>query len=218
MRRPWRLDGRVLVGLFIAALAVAGSLALWQRVNDARPVVVATRDLPTGATLAAADLAVARVRVDDGMYAAAVPADELGALVGRQLAEPIHPQQMVVRQQVSARPPIGPDQVALTIPVNPASAAGGRVRPGDSVAIILTTNKGKPEAQTTVVLPRVTVYDVGYDQGSAVVSTGADAADRVARGALSSLTLVVKAPTEAVELASARHNGELDVALLPPAP
>src|SRR5438034_898524 len=83
---------------------------------------------------AAAALAVARVRVDDGMYAAAVPADELGALVGRQLAEPIHPQQMVVRQQVSARPLIGPDQVALTIPVNPASAAGGRVRPGDSVA------------------------------------------------------------------------------------
>lgn len=213
LHQPRRLDARALVGLFLLVLATGGSLLFWQSANDARAVVVATRDLPAGATLTAGDLTVARVRIDDGLYGAAVPAEELTGLVGRQLGEPVHRQQLLVRAQVSSRRLIGPEQVALTIPVSAQSAAGGRVRPADAVAVLVTTNKGKADSQTAVVLPRATVYDVGYEARSAVVNT--DGADRAARGPLSSLTLVVS-HTEAAQLAHARHNGELDVALLPP--
>jgi Flp pilus assembly protein CpaB len=214
LRKPWRLDGRVLAGLFLAAVVFAGSLAVWQRSNDSRPVVVAARDLPAGATLTASDVTVARVRLDDEMYAAAVPGDEAASLVGRQLAAPVYARQIVGRPQVSTRSAIAPDQVALTIPVTTESAVGGRVRPGDDVQVLLTTNKGKPESRTTVLLPRATVYDVGYGARAAVVATN-DAPDRGSARPLTSVTLVLS-QQQSVALAHARHNGELDVALLPP--
>ncbi len=153
LRRPRKLDLRAVIGICLTVMAVGGSIAYWGVTSDTRAVVVATRDLPVGATLDAGDLAVARVRVDDGIYAAAVPADELSTLAGRQLAEPVHAQQLLVRGQVSSRPLLGANQLAMTIAVSPESAAGGRLRPGDAVQVLVTTNKGKPESKTTVVLP-----------------------------------------------------------------
>jgi len=84
IRQPRRVDGRV--GLFLMLATTAGAILFWQSLSDTRGVVVATRDLPAGATLAASDLAVAPLRADDAVYGAEVPADGLGGLVGRQLA------------------------------------------------------------------------------------------------------------------------------------
>ena len=53
--------------------------------------------------------------------------------------------------------------VALTIPVSPNTAAGGRIRGGDSVEVVVTTNKGRLESKLTILLPRITMYDVGED-------------------------------------------------------
>jgi pilus assembly protein CpaB len=214
LRQPRRLNVRALVGVFLMLAFFTGSMAYWTATSDTKAVLVATRDLPVGAPLQPSDLAVARVRLDDGLYAAALPADEQTSLIGRQLAYPVLANQLLVRAQLSPRPLIGPDQVALTIPVGAQTAAGGRIKPGDAVRVYLTTDKGKPESRTTVVLDRVTVYDVGYEARTAVVNTAA--ADRNAGGALSSLTLVVSAE-QAAQVAHARWNGELDVALLPAA-
>lgn len=218
LRQPRRLDLRAVFGILLLLVATGGSIAFWTAASDTRAVLVATRGLPAGATLGAGDLAVARVRVDDAIYQAAVPAEELSQLVGRQLAEPVHAQQLLVRAEVSSRPTLGPNQLALTIPVSAQSAVGGRLRPGDAVQVLVTIDKGKPEARTTVVLPRVTVYDVGHEErlGAINTSTSADAAGRPAgQGPISWATVVVT-PEQAVELARARWAGELDVALLPP--
>lgn len=214
LRQPRRLDWRAVFGIFLLLVATGGSITFWSASSDTRALLVATRDLPAGAELAAEDLAVARVRVDDAIYQAAFPAAELAGLVGKQLAEPIHTGQLLVRAQLSSRPRLGPDQMALTIAVSPETAAGGRLRAGDAVQVLLTTNKGKPEARTVVVLPRATVYDVGHDQRVAVVNT--ELADRSgAQGAAKWLTLVVT-QEQALQLAQAKWAGELDVALLPP--
>ena len=218
LRQPRRLDARALVGLFLLVGATGGSVLFWQQAADTRAVVVATRDLPAGATLTSSDLAIARVRVDDAIYAAAVPADGLETLVGKQLAEPVHPQQLLVQAQLSTRPRLGPDQVALTIPVSAKTAAGGRIRVGDSVRVLVTRDKGKPESRTEVVLPRVVVYDVGRDDQLTVVNTAgaADLSGRpAAQGPVGFLTLAVT-PDQSLAVAQARWNGELDVALLPP--
>ena len=211
IRAPRRVNVRALTGLFLALTAFAASVAFWTVVSDTRPVLVATRDLPAGAILTGADLAVARVRLDDALYAAAVPAESQAELLGKQLAHPLHKDQLLVRAQLSPRPPVAAGQLALSIPVGAQSAVGGRVRPGDVVQVLLTTEKGKPESLTSVVLERATVHDVGYDQRAVVVG---GEGDRAARGPLSSLTLLVT-PEQAVRLAHARHNGELDVALVP---
>lgn len=219
LRRPRRRDFRAIFGLFLLLFATGSSIAFWGTTSTTRAVVVSTRDLPAGARLGSADLAVARVRVDDSMYGAAVPEDEMGQLVGRQLAEPLHAQQLLVRAQFSSRRPLGASEVAMTIPVTAHSALGGRVRPGDAVEVVLTVGKGTAEARSTVVLPRVAVYEVGHDERLTTVATsgasGGDAVGRAAgQGPISWVTLVV--PQEQVlQLAQAKWAGELDVALLP---
>src|SRR5690606_17243284 len=109
LRQPRRLDLRAMLGLLLLLVATGGSIAFWTAASDTRAVLVATRDRPAGATITVADLAIARVRVDDAIYQAAVPASELANLVGQQLAEPVHAHQLLVRPQVSSRPPLGPD-------------------------------------------------------------------------------------------------------------
>ena len=49
---------------------------------------------------------------------------------------------------------LGPDQLVLTIPASPTTAAGGRVRPGDDVVVIASYEKGKPSSRTQVAIPR----------------------------------------------------------------
>src|ERR1051326_8113515 len=129
LRRPRRADPRAIVGMVLTLAALAGSVAFWVSATDARPVLIATRDLPAGATLRTADLGVAYVRVDDAVYRAALPADTLQTLVGRQLGEPVHAQQMLARAQVADQLGLAPDQVAITIPARPDSAVDGRLRP-----------------------------------------------------------------------------------------
>ena len=217
IRQPRRLDGRALVGLFLMLATTAGALLFWQSANDTRGVVIATRDLPAGATLAASDLAVARLRADDAVYSAAIPADGLSGLVGRQLAEPVHAQQLLVAPQIATRPRLGPDQLVLTVPASPTSAAGGRIRPGDDVVVLASYEKGKATSRTEVVLPRATVYEVGEDRPMTVVNTGgADASARTAAGAIGWISLIVT-QEQALRLGEARHNAELSIGLLPPA-
>src|SRR4051794_33259949 len=73
LRKPWRIDPRALFGVFLMLVSVAGSVAFWTTSTDTRAVLVATRDRPTGAMLGTSDVTVTNVRVDDAIFAAAVP-------------------------------------------------------------------------------------------------------------------------------------------------
>jgi len=215
LRKPWRVDPRALFGLFLMLVSVGGSVAFWTTSTETRAVLVATRDVPAGAMLVASDLAVANVRVDDAIFAAAVPAEEQTMVVGRPLGERMHAQQLLARAQLSGRPPLKSGQMALTIQVSADTAAGGLIRRGDSVQVLVTTNKGRPESRTSVVLPRITVYDVGHDERATVINTGdSNNTDGAEDGMVSSLTLIVS-QEQALQLAVAKRNGDLDVALLP---
>jgi Flp pilus assembly protein CpaB len=205
------------MGVFITLAALAGSISFWVGSSDARPVLVANRDLPVGATLRAADLTVAYIKMDDSLFAAALPGELLDSLVGRQLGEPVHAQQVLARAQVSDRVGLGPDQVAITVPARPENAVDGRLRPGDSVQVLVTVvDKTRAEAHARLVLDRVAVYSIGREQAALTSSSSADT-DSAARGPISSVTLAVR-PEEARLLAEARRVGELDIVLLPPVP
>jgi Flp pilus assembly protein CpaB len=224
IRRPRRADPRALIGVFLTLAALAGSVAFWVGASEARPVVVATRDLPAGATLQSSDLTLAYVRMDDALYRAATPAYMLDALVGRQLAEPMHAQQVLARAQLEDHVGLGHDQVAITIPAHPDTAVDGRIRAGDNVQILMTvTDKNRNEAHTRLVLGRAQVFEVGREQGfgtstttttsSTSSSESSESADPAARGSISSITLALS-PDDARVLAEARRTGELDVLLL----
>jgi Flp pilus assembly protein CpaB len=217
LRRSRRADPRALIGFFLTLAALAGSVAFWVGNSDARPILIASRDLPAGATLRSSDLSVAYVRMDENVYRAALPADVLDSLVGRQLAEPIHAQQVLARAQVADQLGLTADQVAMTIPARPESAVDGRLRPGDLIQVLVTVvDKNKNEAHTRQVLDHAAVLEVGRDQSfsSSSVSSSADGAAGPA-GSITSVTLAVNAD-QARQLAEARRTGELDVLLLPP--
>lgn len=221
LREPRRLDTRVLVGLFLACLAIIGGLSFWKKTTDTQAVLTTTRDLPAGARLTAADLAVSHVRLDDRLLRAVVPAAEQASVVGKQVGQPVGAHQLLARTQLAPRAPLAPDQLAMTVPVSPDTAVGGRLRPGDAVQIVATLDKGQPESRSVVVLPRVTIYDVTYDQQLDVVNTagaaqGAGAPpDGRAGGRLASVTVLVN-PDQVLPLAQARWNAALDLILLPP--
>lgn len=214
LRRPRHLDLRIILGLVLALTAVGGGLASWSAANETRGVLIALRDLPIGATLRSDDLAIAQVHMDDALYAAALPAAELAAIVGQRLGEPAHAGQVLARGQLATRRLLAAGELALTIAVRPETAAGGRLRPGDSVRVLVTRDKGKPDSSTTIVLERVVVYEVGYDVRLSVGVVGGDQAENNAGGPVASLTLIVT-PEQAELLANAKWNGDLDVALLP---
>ena len=215
LRRPRRADPRALIGVFVTLAALAGSVAFWVTSSDARPVLVATRDLPVGTTLRASDLTIAYVRMDDALYRAALPADMLETLIGRPLGEPVHAQQVLARAQVASRVGLAADQVAMTIPARPDSAVDGRLRPGDTVQVLVTViDKTRNEAHTRQILDRAQVFEVGRDQSFGSSSATAEP-DRSTRGSISSVTLAITAD-QARQLAEARRTGELDVLLLPP--
>ncbi len=215
LRRPRRADPRALIGVFVTLAALAGSVAFWVTSSDARPVLVATRDLPVGTTLRASDLTIAYVRMDDALYRAALPADMLETLIGRRLGEPVHAQQVLARAQVASRVGLAADQVAMTIPARPDSAVDGRLKPGDTVQILVTViDKTRNEAHTRQILDRAQVFEVGRDQSFGSSSATVEP-DSSARGSISSVTLAITAD-QARQLAEARRTGELDVLLLPP--
>lgn len=217
LRRPFRIDLRILLGIALALAAIGGNVAVWNAATDTRAVLVAARDLPAGSVLGATDIVVKQIAMDDTLYAASLPADELSAIVGRPLAEPAHAGQILARGQLASQPLLNPGQLALTIAVSPETAAGGRLRPGDSVRVLVTRDKGKPGSSTAAVLDRVVVFEVGYDPRLSV-GLGADESGKAAEsGSLAYITLVVT-PEQAEQLANAKWNGELDVALLPPPP
>lgn len=215
LRRPRRIDLRAVLSILVTLAAIGGMFLYAGSLSATRPLLVATRDLPVGATVSRDDLAIAQVRVDDAIFAAAVPADALADIVGHQLSEPVHRHQILARVQVSVRPRLAPDQLALTIPVKAESAAGGHLRPGDEVRVFVTRKGNGPDADTSVVLERAQVYGVDYGERTAVTSSAAGG--QTETGPLASVTLVV---TEegARALTAARHSGDLDVALLPPTP
>ncbi|HEX8969591.1 MAG TPA: Flp pilus assembly protein CpaB [Chloroflexota bacterium] len=215
LRRPRRADPRALIGVFLTLAALAGSVTFWVTATDTRPVLIATHDLPAGATLHSSDLGVSYVRMDDTLYAAALPSEMLDSLVGRQLGEPVHADQVLARAQIATAYGLAPDQVAITIPAHPDSAVDGRLRPGDAVQVLVTvTDKARNSAETRPVLDRAQVFEVGRDAPLSASNPGSDSADSD-RGAITSLTLAVTAD-QARLLATARRTGEFDILLLPP--
>ncbi|MGH3421432.1 MAG: RcpC/CpaB family pilus assembly protein, partial [Streptosporangiaceae bacterium] len=162
--------------------------------------------------LAPSDLASTDVRVDDVVYQAAVPEDALSSAVGKQLSEPVHAHQLLVRAQLSGLSVLGPGESAMTIPITPTNAAGDHIQPGDSVKIVATSDKGHPDSKTTIILPRVRVYDVGYGESTSITAGSGSSS----RGPVASLTLIVN-DDQAVILGQARWNSDLDALLLPPA-
>lgn len=138
------------------------------RYGGLRPVLVATRAVPVGATLTAADTAVRRVP------AAFVPPGALRALpAGRRVVVPLHPGEAVLAAHLS---PAGAGGLAALLPPGtravavPTGEATPPVRVGDAVDVIavFATDAGTEPAFAVARAARVVA--VGGDRVTVAVS------------------------------------------------
>ncbi len=206
-----RLDVRLLAGAALVAVSVVGSLTLWGQAQITRPVVVAARTIEPGDVIERSDLAVAEARLPGDLERLALPEAELSGAVGRTATGPIHAGELLVRPDLGSGPRIGPDDLAVTIPV-PDDAVYARLRRGDAVAVLATTDAGQPESRTSWLLPRATVYAVALE--AARVSLGGGGGDSE-EGRPTNVTLVVPR-SRAAQVAHALVNAELTLLLLAP--
>jgi Flp pilus assembly protein CpaB len=207
-----RLDGRMLLGAALVVASVAGGLLFWGSARETTSVLVAARDLPAGHVLTSSDIAVEQVRLDGNLSSLAISETELSQAVGRTTSGPVYAGEMVVWQDLAGGPAIGPDEVAMTVPVE-ADAVYAGLRPGDAVSLLATEEQRTAGSQTVTLLERTVVYDVSYE--AAPVSIGRGSGNDDGRG-LKNVTLVVPR-AEAERVAHATVNGTLTLALLPPA-
>ncbi len=157
-----RVDLRLVAGLLLVAIAVAGGLALWRQLQVTVPVVAAARDVPPGHVIAREDLLLTQARLEGPLAALVIGTAELDALVGRTATERLHSGALVIRPALGDGPVIGPNDVAATVPVK-VDAVYAHLRRGDAVAVMATSERGKPQSVTVTLLERAIVYDVGTE-------------------------------------------------------
>jgi len=182
-RRGGRLPRVLRRALAVALIVTAGVMAL--RPPDTEPgtpVLVLTRDLPVGATIAGGDVQVLRQRlVPDGAM------DDSATVIGRTLAGRARRGEVLtdVRLADPAGPDPGPGRVA--VPVQPADPAIVELLgPGMHVAVIAVTGDGASKllAGDAVVLSIADGSGSGHPDRPVVLAVPADSADRIAATAL----------------------------------
>ncbi len=211
--KPRQLPTRAIFGVFLALLSLLGGIWVLSS-RDTVTVLVAARDLPTGAVIQATDLTQASVRLDASLLPATIPASQASTLVGRMLAEPVHAGQLIGSAEFRQGAVLAQDRLAMTIAPNPERGAIGQFEPGDRVRVLVTSLKPDSPPVTRVVLQAATVYDVGYGDSVIVADPTLESSSGVARPVVWLSVAVTEA--EALALANAKSSGELDVALLSP--
>jgi len=203
LRRPLRLDGRLLAG-GVLALLVAGAVLLVLSGPAAPQRALAFRaDLPAGRTIAPADLQAVPVRLDPAAAAGVIPADEAGRLVGVPLAVPAFRGELAVRGQFARPDGLGPDERAVTLPIGPSVAATGLLQAGELVEVDWAPAVGTPGqgAQRLLAHARLLAVTIPGGAGS---------------GQPAAVTLAVPADTT-LTLAQYSSGGSFFLALVPPA-
>jgi Flp pilus assembly protein CpaB len=201
----------MLAGVLLVVVSLAGGLLLWRGVTDTTPILVAARDIPPGHVLQRDDLRIGEARLDGSLASMALTDADLEAAVGRTTSTTIHAGEMVVAPDLASGPVLGADEVAVTIPVAADSIYPG-LRPTDQVALLATSNAGKPESRTVTLIDRATVFAIGLERRVIRSSTSDNPNDGAT---VANITLAVPR-SEAEAVAHAVANATITVVLLAP--
>lgn len=148
-------------GIALVLLAAAGYAAVYSGTTERTPVVVVTRDLPTGAVVAASDLRVGELAGDRSVLDGLVPEADLADVVGRRLAAPVTEGAPLPRAALT-RPVSDAAAFTLTVP----AIRLGNVQVGDRVTVLATHGAGSGRAQTRAVARGLQVLSLGSTAGS----------------------------------------------------
>lgn len=152
---PRWLDARVAVGLLLVLVSVAAGARIVGTAGHLTPVYAAAHDLVPGEQLTSADLAVVRVRLDDGgsRYLAAAAAAPVGYVVNRVVSA----HELLPAAALSPSAALV-DSRMVTVPVQAGHLPADLGR-GDLVDVYVTPRaaSGKDVPAPTLVLSKVAV-------------------------------------------------------------
>lgn len=208
---PFRVDRTMLAGVLLVVVSLAGGLLLWRSATDTTPILVAARDIPPGHVIQREDLRIGEARLDGSLASLALTEADLDAAVGRTTSTTIHAGEIVVAPDLASGPVLGPDEVAVTIPVAADTIYPG-LRPTDKVALLATSDAGKPESKTVTLIDSATVFAIGLERRAIRSSTSDNPNDGAT---VANMTLAVPR-SEAEALAHAVANATITVVLLAP--
>jgi Flp pilus assembly protein CpaB len=152
-RGRWQ-DGRFLLGLLLVLASVVLGARLTALARDTQQVWAATRELPAGSTLQAADLALAEVNL--GGAATGYIGAEGAAPVGRVLARPLVSGELLA---VAALRDDSPPRRLVTLPVDPLHLPPDLSR-GEQVDVFVTAGGERNGAAPELVLPGAAVAQI----------------------------------------------------------
>jgi Flp pilus assembly protein CpaB len=196
-RRRWK-DTRTVVGLIVLLASVGLGARLLATGSDTSPVLAVSADLPAGHVLVAADLDVAKVRLDPSAASAYLAGDREQSVIGRVLSRGVTRGELLPAAAVDSQA-AGPQRM---VPVKvrdgrlPALQRGDRV---DVFATVMTRASTPGAVASCAAVPVVTDAQVG--QAVQQSESGSDV----------TLDLLVD-PGEAGALILASEAGAVDVA------
>jgi Flp pilus assembly protein CpaB len=184
-------------GVLLVLVALVGYLAVYSQTTRRTSVLVASRNLPAGTVLRAADLRSTGLAGNRAVIGALLPSRELAVVLGRRLATPV-PSGMPLARSVLAAPAPVPSAFTVVVPV--LHALGGALHPSDRVSVLATFQAAAGGAQTRAIARGLQVLAVGQapsglDQASATIP----------------VTLALPNPSLASALALAEEAGKIDL-------
>jgi Flp pilus assembly protein CpaB len=137
-------------------------------------VLQANRDVPAGAVLGPDDVAVVKVRLPESMAAVAYSGTMADLVVGRRTAARVAAGQLLMPSQFETpHVTVAPGRVQVTIPVDPYSASGGAIGPGDTVVVYASPKQQGGVASATILVDDARIVAVGRTEpAGTVASTG----------------------------------------------
>ncbi|MBV9323142.1 MAG: Flp pilus assembly protein CpaB [Chloroflexi bacterium] len=216
-RPPRYADGRIVFAIGLSAASMlALVLGLRQVLPPQQTVLAASHDLAVGAVITANDVTPVRVNMPDSMLQASIAGDATDQVVGQHLGVAVHAGQVLASTLFAeGHTSVGPGRRQLTVPVEPYTASGGRIGPGDLVTVLAVPRQagaGTVE-RAAVVLDGVRVVDVGRADSSGTVLSGGTASTS-GTGKLTWVTFDVSVDEAAQLEAAAQSSAHLNLALV----
>jgi pilus assembly protein CpaB len=215
--KSWLVLGIALSIGTVAALATRSFLTHQVQAIEARAngrkvaVVVAKGDLPKGAHISTATVAVREIPAEYA-HSSAVAPDSFDRIDGQALAYPVKSGEMILWGLLEAQKPptfsarVEDGRRALTLQVDEINSISGMLEPGDMIDLIVTVDQGGRKRIAPLL------------QGVRVMATGQRVVDDPASGErrqYSTLTLDTT-PEQARDLILAREAGKLTALLRNP--
>lgn len=148
-----------------ALLAFVANLAYLRSLDDSVTVVVAAHSLAPGHVIGPGDLADVSVRADAEVLAGLWSSGD--ELYGKVAGRPLEGGELVGRSDlVDAAAPDG--HRAMAVPIDPAHAAGGSIRPGDRVDVVDIGDDG----EAAYVVRDAPVHEVSAERSGALAGVG----------------------------------------------